>query len=83
MAKEIIISKKDEQSYLEIQNDKKCAAETLKIAMSFHHNALNRINESLRELWDHLLETYELDPNLKYELSFCSISRRAVLREVK
>lgn len=47
--------------------DKRATQATLKVALRFHSNTLFELQKDERELWNELLETHDLDPNLQWK----------------
>lgn len=79
--KEIVISRKDEAAFLELIFDEKAAAQTLRVALAHHHNALTQIGESKRKLWDHCIEVYKLDENKAHKQTYSLKDSRMIIIE--
>jgi hypothetical protein len=50
----------------ELEADRIGADTTLKIAMVHHSNRTNELHKRGREIWDDLIVTYRLDPDVAY-----------------
>lgn len=79
--KEIVISRKDEAAFNELIFDEKAAAQTLRVALSYHHNVLNQIAESKKILWEHCLDAYNLDENKAYKQTYSLKDSRMIIVE--
>lgn len=78
---EIVLSHKDTESFDEITLDKLAAQQVFGTASRRYHNQLVSLLKSEKELWDHLKEVYNLDPDKIYVSEFSRKRRRQVIKE--
>jgi hypothetical protein len=68
MTKQMKLTASQIRHFDELVADRRASELTLQIALQYHTNNSNRILKEEKELWDSLIEQYDLDPEIKWTL---------------
>lgn len=80
---DITLSHKDSCRFDEITRDRKAADATLSTTLAFHQNSINQLTKSNRTLWNHVIETHNLDDTVEYTSRWSVLDRRYIVSKAE
>lgn len=78
---EIVLSSKDSDAFDELSKDRAVLKEQFERMLRYHHNQELALMRSRDELWNHIKESYDLDPKKTYTADYDFKRRRFVVNE--
>ena len=81
MMEPIVLSARDTDRFQEIAVDKAAAKVAFDAANAFHLNQIATLITSEKLLWEHITETYNLDPDIKHRAAWSQLDRRMIIEE--